>query len=253
LLASAVLFAVALLTRRRLSFAGGWQRFAIVGATTVAGQLIGISFAAPLIGTAMTAICVASIPLFSMLIGRAWGTERMSRRSVIGLVLGFGGIILLVGFPAVPVTASFLLGCATALASAFCAAYGSNYANRYLRYTGPMEVTIGSFLSGGLMTLPLLLVVPVPGTPQLTDYLNLLLLGGLMSAIAYVTYFWLLGRIGATRAISVEFVVTVVAVLIGAGVLGEPLTSMQLVGAAVILSGCALVLGIIPHRKARPT
>lgn len=250
LLASGVLYAVALATRRRLSFAAGWRAFTIVGATTVAGQLVGLSFATPLIGTAMAAICVASIPLFSMVIGRLWGTERMSWRSVAGLLLGFGGIVLLVGFPAVPVTAGFVLGCAAALASAFCAAFGSNYANRYLRYTGPFEVTIGSFFTGGLMTLPLLVLVPVPGMPQPVDYLYLLLLGGLMSAIAYVTYFWLLGRIGATRTISVEFVVTVVAVLIGAGLLGEPLTAIQLAGAAVIIAGCALVLGIVPRRPA---
>jgi drug/metabolite transporter (DMT)-like permease len=251
LLASAVLFLVALAMRRRLSFAAGWKPFSIVGATTVAGQLVGLSFATPLIGTAMAAICVASIPLFSMVIGRLWGMERMSGRSVAGLLLGFGGIVLLVGFPAVPVTTSFALGCAAALASAFCAAFGSNYANRQLRYAGPFEVTIGSFFTGGLMTLPLLFLVPVPGVPQPVDYLYLLLLGGLMSAIAYVTYFWLLGRIGATRTISVEFVVTVVAVLIGAGVLGEPLTAIQLVGAAVILAGCALVLGIVPNRPLR--
>jgi drug/metabolite transporter (DMT)-like permease len=251
LLASAVLFLIALATRRRLSFAAGWHRFAIVGATTVAGQLVGLSFATPLIGTAMTAICVASIPLFSMVIGRMWGTERMSGRSAVGLLLGFGGIVLLVGFPAVPVTAAFAFGCAAALASAFCAAFGSNYANRSLRYAGPFEVTIGSFFTGGLMTLPLFLVAPVPGVPAPVDYLYMLVLGGLMSALTYVTYFWLLGRIGATRTISVEFVVTVVAVLVGAGLLGEPLTAIQLVGAGVIIAGCALVLGIVPNRPLR--
>ena len=50
LLASGVLYAVALATRRRLSFAAGWRAFTIVGATTVAGQLVGLSFATPLIG-----------------------------------------------------------------------------------------------------------------------------------------------------------------------------------------------------------
>lgn len=253
LLASAVLLVITAATRRRLSFAAGWRPFSIVGATTVAGQLVGLTIATPLIGTAMAAICVASIPLFSMVIGRLWGTERMSGRSVVGLMLGFGGIVLLVGFPAVPVTAAFVLGCAAGLASAFCAAFGSNYANRHLRYAGPFEVTIGSFFTGGLMTLPLLYFVPVPGVPEAVDYLYLLVLGGLMSALTYVTYFWLLGRIGATRTISVEFVVTVVAVLIGAGLLGEPLTAIQLVGAAVIIAGCALVLGIMPNRPLRET
>ena len=54
----------------------------------------------------------------------------------------------------------------------------------------------------------------------------------------------------ATAAISVEFVVTVVAVLVGAFVLDEPLTALQLCGGAVIVLGCALVLGIL--RLPRP-
>lgn len=45
----------------------------VVGDTTVAGQLIGLSYATPRIGTAMSAILVATIPLFSMIIGRLWG------------------------------------------------------------------------------------------------------------------------------------------------------------------------------------
>ena len=61
-------------------------------------------------------------------------------------------------------------------------------------------------------------------------------------------YFRLVGAIGPTRAISVEFAVTLVAVLIGALLLGEELTAPQLLGAAIILAGCALVLGLVPLR-----
>ena len=65
LLASATLVGVARLIGRRLDFSLGWRPLFVVGATTVAGQLIGLSYAAPLIGTAMSAILVATIPLFS--------------------------------------------------------------------------------------------------------------------------------------------------------------------------------------------
>jgi len=61
-----------------------------------------------------------------------------------------------------------------------------------------------------------------------------------------VIYFRLVGVIGATRTISVEFVVTVIAVLVGALLLGERLTGVQLLGAGVIVQGCALVLGLLP-------
>jgi drug/metabolite transporter (DMT)-like permease len=184
----------------------------------------------------MAAIFVGTIPLFSMLIGLVWGLEQFTVMGGVGLALGIAGIVLLVGFPAVPVTTSFLVGCCGSLLGAVSAAFGSNYARRHLRMVGSWEVTAGSFLSGGLLTLPLLVLVPVPTVPRPVDYGYLLLLGGVMSALAYVLYF--------------RFVVTAIAVIIGSVLLHERLSVAQLAGAAVIVSGCSLVLGLVPRRSA---
>lgn len=250
LIAGGLLFGVARMTRRRLAFHAGWLPLAVVGATTVAGQLIGLSYATPRIGTAMAAIIVAAIPLFSMIIAQIWGLERITPVRTLGLALGTIGIIMLVGFPAVPVTSAFLIGCLAMIGSTFSAAFGSNYASRHLAGTGPWEVTIGSFIAGGIIAFPLLWFVPVPTTPQPIDYLYLVALATLMSALTYVLYFGLVKSIGATAAISVEFAVTVVAVLVGALILDEPLTPLQLLGGGVIILGCGLVLGILRLPKA---
>lgn len=249
LLASATLLGVARFIGRRLDFSLGWKPLFVVGATTVAGQLIGLSYAAPLIGTAMSAILVATIPLFSMVIGALWGLEKISPTRLAGLALGLVGIALLVGFPAVPVTPAFLAGCLSALFGSFSAAFGSNYASRWLGRAGSWEVTIGAFFFGGLMTLPLLIAVPVPAMPQAIDLVYLLILACIMSALTYVLYFGLVASLGATRAISVEFAVTAVAVAIGALALGEPLSTVQIAGAVVIVMGCAIVLGLFPVRS----
>jgi drug/metabolite transporter (DMT)-like permease len=251
LLASATLMGMARVLRRNFSFSLGWRPYAVVGATTVAGQLIGLSYGTPLIGTAMSAILVAAIPLFSMMISQFWGLERLTTPRLVGLLLGMGGIVLLVGFPAVPVTTTFLLGCAACISASFSAAFGSNYASLHLRTAGSLEVAAGSFLAGGLMTLPLLLVVPVPAMPGPVDFLYLVILACVMSALTYVIYFRLVSTIGPTRAISVEFAVTVIAVLVGALLLREPLTPIQIGGAAIIVAGCMLVLGVLPRRRPR--
>ena len=250
-IAAAALFLVARVAGLRLDFAGRWRDLTVVGATTVAGQLIGLSYGTPLIGTAMSAILVATIPLFSMIIGEIWGLEKITAQGMIGLVIGTLGILLLVGFPAVPVTPMFLIGCASTLAASFSAAFGSNYARRHLSTTGSMALTTGAFLTGGVMTLPLLLLVPLPGLPGALDWLALLVLGAGMSALTYVLYFRLVATLGATRTISVEFVVTVVAVLIGALLLDETFGLLQLLGATIVLLGSALVLGLFPSLRRR--
>ena len=90
---------IALVSSRKLAFGRRWP-LAVVGATTVAGQLVGLNIATPRIGTAMAAIFVGTIPLFSMVIGQIWGLEHITRIGRVGLALGFAGIVLLVGFPA---------------------------------------------------------------------------------------------------------------------------------------------------------
>ena len=234
--------------RRRLNFGGAWRPLAMVGSTTVAGQLLGLSYAAPRIGTAMAAIIVGTIPLFSMEVGPAWGIEKVTRNGRIGLVVGIGGIVLLVGFPSVPFTSDFAIGCAASLFGSFSAAIGSNVARNSLQAVGSWEQTIGAFLFGGIVAFPLLLVVPVPVTPTLADVGELFLLAGLCSCLTYIMYFRLVAEVGATIAISVEFAVTLVAVAIGAVLLGERLTPAQIVGGVTISVGCALVLGFVPAR-----
>ena len=153
------------------------------------------------------------------------------------------------GFPAVPITGTFLLGCAASLTGSVAAAFGSNYARKYLEGVSSWEVTIGSFLCGGLMTLPLLLVVPVPRLPSVNDFGYLVFLAAVMSSLAYVLYFRLVADLGPTRALSVEFFVTAVAVLVGTIGEHEHLSPVQFIGAVVIITSCTLVLGLMPRPR----
>lgn len=253
LTAGGALLLIALLMRRKLDFGCGWGPLFLSGFLTVAMQLGGIAFAAPRIGTAMTAIIVAAIPLFSMVVGRIAGLERLSQRSMAGLLLGFAGIVMLVGFPDHAITAEFLFACGISIIGSLSAACGSLHVSTRLHRVDPWVVTIGSFLAGGLITLPLLAVVPVPVVPDAADYLWLLVLGLVTSALMYVLFFGLLASIGPTRAISVEFAVTVVAVIAGTLLLGERLSPVQIAGAAVIVTGCMLVLGLWPGGFRRRT
>jgi drug/metabolite transporter (DMT)-like permease len=208
-----------------------------------------MAFAVPRIGTAMAAIFVATIPLFSMVIGQIWGVEHITTQGRLGLALGFVGICVLVGFPTTAFTSDFILGCAASIVAASGAAFGSNYARKFLQGIDSWTQTIGAFLFGGLWTLPLLTLVPVPTTPQLSDFGYLVLLAVTMSSICYVLYFRMVSELGPTKAISVEFVVTVIAVILGAVVLHERLSVLQIVGSAIIIGGCLLVLDLVPHHS----
>lgn len=244
LIAGGALYLLARFTARPLAY-GAWPPLAAVGASTVGAQLAGISYATPLIGTATAAMIVATIPLFSLLIGHLWGVEEITTNGRVGLFVGFLGMVLLVGFPEARLSATFVIGCGVMAFSSFAAALGSNCARAWLRDVGSWEQTIGVFLSGGLLTLPLLAFAPVPRAPSAADIGFLVLLALTCSSLTYVLYFRLVAEVGATTAISVEFLVTLVAVAIGALLLRERLSAVQLLGGGIIALGCALVLGLV--------
>lgn len=252
IIGSLALVLIAVLSRRKLNF-GSVAPLAVVGATTVAGQLMGFNLATPMVGTAVTAILAATIPMFSMVIGRMWGLERISALGYLGLLLGFFGVALIVGFPTVEITALFIFGCVICILGAISAAFGSLYTRKHLQGIGYWEQTIGSFFLGGLMMLPLFLIDPPTRTPAPIDYFYLAVLSIVSTGIAYIMYFKLVGEIGATKALTTEFLVTGIAVTVGAVFLGERLSQIQVAGVFVILLGCALVLNLLPFGRSSKT
>ena len=250
-IASGSLYLLAKVIRRRLDFSIGIKHFAVLGVATVAIQLIGLSLAVPRIGTALSAILVGAIPLFSSVIGRMMKIESIDKMGQIGLVLGFIGIVFLVGFPSAELSDQFFLGFGVCLIGCISAAFGSNYSKLKMSSAGNWEQVIGAFFFGGLFTAPILFFVPIKSGLVAVDWLNMVLLAVFCSAFCYVIYFSLVAKIGATRSISVEFLVTVVAVLVGAFYLNEAITLIQLFGASFVIIGSVLILDLLPSTKAR--
>jgi len=101
------------LMRRKLDFSCGWRPLAIAGFPTVVMQLAGIAYAAaPRIGTAMTAIIVSAIPLFTMVVGASPGSSGSPRAASSGSSWASPGSCCSSAFPTQPLTPAFLLSCA---------------------------------------------------------------------------------------------------------------------------------------------
>jgi drug/metabolite transporter (DMT)-like permease len=248
-IASGSVVLLALMIGKKLDFSIGVKHFAILGFTSVSMQLIGLSLAVPRIGTALTAILVGAIPLFSSVIGRLMKIEQIDRKGFYGLILGFIGIVFLVGFPSGQFSDQFFLGFSVCVIGCISAAYGSNYSKLKMSAAGNWEQVIGAFFFGGLFTSPILLFVPIKTGLNSTDWINMVLLAVFCSAFCYVIYFSLVAKIGATRSISVEFLVTVVAVLVGAFYLNEVISLIQLFGALLVIIGSVLILDLLSPAK----
>jgi drug/metabolite transporter (DMT)-like permease len=243
--ASALLLIVAVVTRRQLNFQNAWKHFVVLGLASVALNLGGMNFAITRLGSSLTAILVTTIPLYSLLIEWIWHKKRPTPLMLAGLIIGFIGVVILIGFTPQEINGAFLLGFLGSVIASVGFAFGGSYAKVYTPHVGSFEQTIGTFIFGGLLTLPLVIFVPFNVyPPSLKAIAALVIVAGTASSFAYILYFKLVDEIGATKALSTEFLVPVVAVILGSVLLHEHITTVQFIGAGVIFIGCALVLGL---------
>lgn len=109
---------------------------------------------------------------------------------------------------------------------------------------GPVWLIESRVLLAGLALLPLLLRFNLPQAilfPKII--LAVLALALLSTAIAYILYFRLIRNIGATKALTVTYLIPLFAMLWGTIALGEPITTSMMIGCGFVLTGTAIANG----------
>lgn len=237
---------VALLAWFRLAgFDPGLRRHAraylVVGSVNVALPFALYSYAAMHAPASLLAIINATSPMFGLVWGALFRDERVTARKVAGLALGAAGV----AFVARPDlhSAGPQYAWAVTAALAACCAYGlaGVVIKRVAQGVPSKGMAAGNQLAAALVLLPLLPLAPPAGAPSWLVIGNLLALALLASGAAFVLYFRLIADVGATRALTVTFLIPAFGLLWGALFLGESLPAGALAGAVLIVGGTVLV------------
>jgi len=172
----------------------------------------------------------------------------MPLSAVTGLVVGFFGVVLLVSNT---INWSFEMQNLAVLA-AFSAPilYGiaANYTSEKLSHISPLAIATFSQLSSAIVLLPLAILFFPSQTISLSAWLSVIALATLCTSLAYLLYFHLIAEIGATKAITVTFMIPVFGMFWGWLFLNEKVTLSMLLGSGTILLGTALVTGLVRPR-----
>ncbi len=237
--------ALALMLQQGVAFPRGWglwRHFIFMGAINTALPFVFFTWseAGPRgIDSTLASILNSLTPLFTILLaGFVTRSESVTRGKLLGLALGFGGVVMIMGrnFQGNYGGQAQL---AAAILAALCYAISSIYARRYLRGVHPVALTTAQlFVAAALVWLAAGFLEPL-GHIVITwpTLAALLWLGVLGSALAYVLYFYILSHWGATRATLVTYVLPLVGVTAGALVLQEQLDALLILGGALILAG----------------
>lgn len=205
------------------------------------------------ITSGLASILNATTPLFTILVAGFFLTdERFSVLRVLGVIVGFSGVILMVGPEALGgLGADFwaqLCALGAALSYGFASVFGRRF--RELR-VDPVMVATGQVTMSSLVLWPIALWIDGP-----QDILGLSFnaaasmfgLAVLCTSFAYILYFRILERAGATNISLVTFLVPISAIILGVLVLGESIFIKEIIGMSLIGLGLAIIDGRLFQR-----
>lgn len=200
------------------------------------------------IASGLASILNATTPLFTVIVAHyLTDDERLTGQRLAGVVVGFVGVAVMIGAAAFASLDASILAQLAVLGAAL--SYGlSGVFGRRFKTMGipPLATAAGQVTVSSAILLPTALIVDRPWTlamPSTGTILSLAALGLVSTAFAYLIFFRLLARAGATNVGLVTFLIPVSAILLGVLVLGETLAMRHVVGMALIGAGLILIDG----------
>jgi drug/metabolite transporter (DMT)-like permease len=226
-----------------------WRDSAIVGALLLGGGMGMVAFGEQTVPSGITALFIAMMPVWVAVLGRGFLRERLPRLAVAGIVLGFAGVAILIGPSALGGAGAFEpLGLAAILVSPIAWSGGSLFAShRAVLPRHPLVATGAQMLTGGLVLVAMSLAsgelvgfrIEAVSTDSWLATLYLTVIGSL---VAFTAYGWLLRVAPLPLIATYAYVNPVVAVILGAVILSEPIEPRTLVAGAVIVGAVALIV-----------
>ncbi|MCT8268034.1 DMT family transporter [Afifella sp. JA880] len=246
-IAAAALWVVIIVSGRRLPSRGGiYLRALLMGFLNNAVPFSLITFATVEIGAGAASILNATTPIFTVLIAHVLtADEKMTTNKVTGVVLGFLGVAVMIGLPALRGLSADFLAVLAMLAAA--TSYGfSAVVGKGFRATDPVVAAAMQLSTSTLLMVPVAFLIDRPfatAMPGMAAIFSILGLALLSTAFAYVLFFRILARAGGTNAMLVTLLVPVSAVTLGVVLLGESLSAGQFAGMAMIGAGLVVMDG----------
>jgi drug/metabolite transporter (DMT)-like permease len=240
-----LLFGIAVILVQRVQLPrhfNAWVPLLLLGLTNVAIPFFLISWGEQSIDSAVASILDATVPLFTIVIAHyLLHDDKMTLPKVLGLLIGFAGVVILMSKDIGASTGSVLGQAAVILASAFYAG-SAVFARKTTEDTPGILRSAGPLVSATVvMWLATFLVERPVEIPQLgITWVALLFLGIIGSGFAFVLAYYLIHEIGPTRTSMVTYLFPLGGVILGVTFLHEQLTWQLVAGAMLIIASLAV-------------
>lgn len=231
-----------------------WVAFFIMGLLNNAVPFSLIVWGQQTIASGLASILNATTPLFTVVVaGLLLQDERITAMKLAGALLGLVGVTIMIGVDALSGLGTGIWAQLAILGAALSYALAGTFGRRFSRMgVDPVMTATGQVTASALILAPVALAVDRPfalAPPTAATWAAVLALAIPSTALAYILYFRLLARAGATNLLLVTFLVPVFAILLGGLFLDEILRPVHLLGMAFIGLGLVAIDGR-PFRRA---
>jgi drug/metabolite transporter (DMT)-like permease len=194
-----------LLRRLRLQ----WTRSLLVRMVPIAlfGNILPfalISWGQESVDSGLASVLNATVPISTAVVASVFlPEERFTAGRLLGLMLGFAGIVVLTGNDVLDITDSGVQGQLAVVAAGVCYAGSSTYSRTLLRTFDPVSLSALQLTIATALAVPLVFLIegaPTYGSMNLEAWGAMLALGLGGTGIAYIVYLWLIEHMGAVRA-----------------------------------------------------
>jgi drug/metabolite transporter (DMT)-like permease len=223
----------------------GWMPFLVMGLLNNVIPFSLIVSGQTQITSGLASVLNATTPLFTVLVMAAAGDEPLAARRVFGVLAGLVGVIILRG-QALEFSGGQTLGMLLCLGGALSYGFSGLWGRRKLAGVPPLTAATCQLICSSIVMLALAGVIEQPWllpAPSLRTWLALLGTAALSTALAYVVFFQILVRSGASNVMLVTLLIPVTAILLGHFLLVEPLAAREIIGALVIGGALLIVDG----------
>ena len=214
-----------------------WPFLLLYSACELIGPWYLITHAEQKINSGLTGLLIATTPIWAAILASIFGDKTVWHKSrLFGLIVGFIGVIAVVGLESVTGN-SDLISIAMVLIASMGYAYAINMVNRRIPEVPGLALNTWAMIITSIVFLPFAIVQRPTQMPSVEVTLSVIGLGVLCTALAFTMFFKVIAEIGPPRASLVTYLNTAVAVVLGIIILSEPITLGIVLGLPLVLIG----------------
>jgi len=251
LIAAIFLLPIFLLRADVSELTSNWKKLSILSVMNSAAPFFLLTFATLSITGGFAGILNATAPIWAAMIAWVWLSDSLNLSRILGLVIGFAGVLLLVWDKVSLNFDGTTVAIIAGILAAVLYAIGGNYTKKHMSGMHPLAIATGSMIAAAIILLPIAIYLWPGAMPSLRSWIAVIIMGVASTGVAYILYFRLIRNVGPAKAITVTYLIPAFAMLWGYIFIDEKVTPIMIVGCLIIFLGTSLATGMLSLGRSR--